>query len=103
MERRGGYTLPELVFVVAIVAATLGFGLSNFRGLALDTARTREVNSFVHAIYLARGEAIKRNGVVSLCPSGDGDLCAPPGSTLAFGLDRVRQPGSRSAGRTRSR
>jgi type IV fimbrial biogenesis protein FimT len=80
MERRGGYTLPEMVFVVALVAATLGYGVPTFRDLGLDAARTREVNAFVHALYLARGEAIKRNGVVSLCPSGDGDLCAPAGT-----------------------
>ena len=27
MDRCGGYTLPEMVFVVAIVAATLGYGI----------------------------------------------------------------------------
>ena len=80
MDRCGGYTLPEMVFVVAIVAATLGYGIPTFRDLGLDAARTREVNFFVHAIYLARSEAIKRNGVVSLCPSGDGELCAPAGT-----------------------
>ncbi|MCI0436871.1 MAG: prepilin-type N-terminal cleavage/methylation domain-containing protein, partial [Gemmatimonadetes bacterium] len=64
MERRSGYTLPEMVFVVALVAATLGYGIPAFRDLGLDTARTREVNAFVHALYLARSEAIKRNGVV---------------------------------------
>ena len=80
MDRCGGYTLPEMVFVVAIVAATLGYGIPTFRDLGLDAARTREVNFFVHAIYLARSEAIKRNGVVSLCPSRDGELCAPAGT-----------------------
>jgi len=80
MDRCGGYTLPEMVFVVAIVAATLGYGIPTFRDLGLDAARTREVNFFVHAIYLARSEAIKRNGVVSLCPSRDGELCAPGGT-----------------------
>lgn len=52
MDRCGGYTLPEMVFVVAIVAATLGYGIPTFRDLGLDAARTREVNFFVHAIYL---------------------------------------------------
>ena len=39
-----------------------------------NAARTREVNQFVQAVHLARGEAMKRNGVVSLCPSRDGQL-----------------------------
>ena len=79
MERCGGYTLPEMVFVVALVAATVGYGVPAFRDLGFDAARTREINAFVHALYLARSEAIKRNGVVSLCPSRDGELCAPAG------------------------
>ena len=103
MERRDGYTLPEMVFVVAIVAATLGCGIPTFRDLGLDTARTREVNSFVHTLYLARGEAIKRNGVVSLCPSRDGELCAPAGTPWQSGwivfVNRDRdQPAVRDPG-----
>jgi type IV fimbrial biogenesis protein FimT len=46
----------------------------------LNAARTREVNQFIQAVYLARSEAIKRNGVVSLCPSLDSERCAPTGT-----------------------
>ena len=80
MERHRGHTLPEMLLAVALVAMTLGYGIPAFRTLGLDTARTREVNTFVHALYLARSEAIKRNGVVSLCPSHDGNLCAAAGT-----------------------
>jgi type IV fimbrial biogenesis protein FimT len=80
MDRRRGYTLPELVFTMAIAAGLLGWGVPAFRDLQLNAARTREVNQFVQAIYLARSEAIKRNGVVSLCPSLDGAWCAPSGT-----------------------
>ncbi len=85
MERRHGYTLPELLFVLVITAGTLGYGVPAFRGLLLDGARTREVNSLVHAIHLARSEAIKRNGVVSLCPSSDGERCGPAGTPWQSG------------------
>ena len=77
MERCHGQTLPELMFVLAIMAGTLGYGVPQFRAFMQDSARTREVNSLVHAIHLARSEAIKRNGVVSLCPSQDGETCGP--------------------------
>jgi Tfp pilus assembly protein FimT len=50
------------------------------------------VNQFIQAVYLARSEAIKRNGVVSLCPSLDGESLRPGRHALAAGLDRVRQP-----------
>lgn len=80
MDRRRGYTLPELVFTMAIAAGLLGWGVSAFRDMQLNAARTREVNQFVQAVYLARSEAIKRNGVVSLCPSQDGEWCAALGT-----------------------
>jgi type IV fimbrial biogenesis protein FimT len=80
MERPRGFTLPELVFTLAIVAGLLGWAVPTFRDMQRNAARTREVNQFVQAVYLARSEAIKRNGVVSLCPSPDGSACGPPGT-----------------------
>ena len=80
MDRPRGFTLPELVFTLAIAIGLLGWGIPAFRDLQLNAARTREVNQFIQAVYLARSEAIKRNGVVSLCPSLDGELCASTGT-----------------------
>jgi type IV fimbrial biogenesis protein FimT len=80
MDRRRGHTLPELVFTMSIAIGLLGWGVPAFRDLQLNAARTREVNQFIQAVYLARSEAIKRNGVVSLCPSLDGQWCAPSGT-----------------------
>jgi type IV fimbrial biogenesis protein FimT len=80
MERPSGLTLPELVFTLAICAGMLGWAVPTFRDVQRNSARTREVNRLVHDVYLARSEAIKRNGVVSLCPSLDGEWCAPSGT-----------------------
>lgn len=80
MDRHDGFSLPELVFTMAIVAGLLGWGLPAFRDVQRNAARTAEVNHLVHAVHLARSEAIKRNGVVSLCPSTDGAACAPSGT-----------------------
>jgi len=80
MEKPAGVTLPELVFTIAIAAGLLAWGVPNFRDLRLDAGRTREVNQFLHAVYFARSEAIKRNGVISLCPSTDGQSCAAGGT-----------------------
>ena len=76
MERPPGFSLPELMFSMAIVAGLVGWGVPAFRDLQRNAARTSEVNLFLQAVYLARSEAIKRNGVVSLCPSLDGAHCA---------------------------
>ena len=80
MDRHRGFSLTELVFTMAIVAGLLSWGIPTFRDIQRNSVRTREVNQFVQAVYLARSEAIKRNGVVSLCPILDGDTCAPAGT-----------------------
>ena len=103
MDRHRGFTLPELVFTLAIALGLVGWGVPTFRDLRLNAARTREVNQFIQAVYLARSEAIKRNGVVSLCPSLDGEWCAPSGTPWARGwmvfVNRDRDsPARRDAG-----
>lgn len=75
--RGHGYTLIESLGCLAVVAVVTTWGVPSFAALARDSARTRQVNQFAQAIYLARSEAIKRNGVVSLCPSRDARTCAP--------------------------
>jgi type IV fimbrial biogenesis protein FimT len=102
VRRWQGYTLIELVLGLAVVATTLAWGVPSFGTLLRDAARTREVNQFVHAVYVARSEAIKRNGVVSLCPSRNGATCTPgaqwtTGWLLFVNLDRD-SPAARDAG-----
>jgi type IV fimbrial biogenesis protein FimT len=80
MDRPPGFTLPELMFSMAILAGLVGWGVPAFHDLKRNAARSSEVNLFLQAIYLARSEAIKRNGVVSLCPSVDGNSCASSGA-----------------------
>ena len=75
-----GFTLIELLCCLALLAGVIGWGAPTFRDISLNTARTREVTGFVQAVYLARSEAIKRNGVVSLCPSRNGETCGPAGT-----------------------
>lgn len=101
-RRRGGYTLIELVITLGLLATTLGWGVPSLRVFLRDAARTREVNQFIQAVYLARSEAIKRNGVVSLCPSRDATSCAPSalwstGWLVFVNLDRD-SPAVRDAG-----
>ena len=73
--RQQGVTLIELMLCLAMIAGLVGWGAPSFRQVSLNTARAREVNQFVQAVHYARSEAIKRNGVVSLCPSLDGATC----------------------------
>lgn len=103
MDRPPGYTLPELMFSMAIVAGMVAWAVPAFRDLERNAARTSEVNLFLQAVYMARSEAIKRNAVVSLCPSRDGVSCAANGTAWDRGwivfanLDRD-SPAVRDAG-----
>jgi type IV fimbrial biogenesis protein FimT len=73
------------MFALAIVVGLLGWAVPGFQDFRRNAARTREVNQFIQAIYLARSEAIKRNSVVSLCPSLDGGTCGPSGTPWHHG------------------
>jgi type IV fimbrial biogenesis protein FimT len=97
-----GYTLIELLVGLGLVATTLAWGAPSFGTFLRDAARTREVNQFVHAVHVARSEAIKRNGVVSLCPSRNGITCSPSaqwatGWLIFVNLDRD-SPAARDTG-----
>jgi len=97
-----GVTLIELLVALAAIAMIIGFAVPSLATVSLNAAQTTQVNLFVQAIYLARSEAIKRNGVVSLCPTLDGGTCTP-GSTwnsgwLVFVNDDHDSPAIRDGG-----
>jgi type IV fimbrial biogenesis protein FimT len=73
--RGPGYTLVELVAGLGVLAILAAWGVPSFAQFSRNAARASAVNQFIQSIYLARSEAIKRNGVVSLCPSRDGATC----------------------------
>lgn len=71
-----GITLLELVMSLAIIAILASVAAPGFNALRYSSERAAVVNSFVHAVYLARSEAIKRGQVVTICKSVDGQACA---------------------------
>jgi type IV fimbrial biogenesis protein FimT len=74
-----GFTLIELLVVLAIASVLAGVAVPSFRAL-LDSIRlTSASNDLFSSLLLARGEAVKRNGRVALCKSGDGVTCAATG------------------------
>jgi type IV fimbrial biogenesis protein FimT len=102
VRRWQGYTLIELLLGLGLVATTLAWGVPSFGNFTRNAARTREVNQFIQAVYVARSEAIKRNGVVSLCPSRNGATCSQSaqwtaGWLIFVNLDRD-SPAARDAG-----
>lgn len=75
MCKSSGTTLMELLTSLAIVAVVATLAAPSFRTLQLDGRRTAVVNSFLHGLFLARSESIKRGKIVSVCRSGDGRSC----------------------------
>ena len=70
-----GITLVELVTTIAIVGILCGLAAPSFAHFMHDAGRTTAVNGFIHSLYLARSEAIKRGLIVSICKSTDGETC----------------------------
>jgi type IV fimbrial biogenesis protein FimT len=66
-----------MLVCLLLIGVVAGWGLPTFGTVSRNAAQTSRVNLFIQAVYLARSEAIKRNGVVSLCPTADGALCQP--------------------------
>jgi len=78
MQRRGddcGFTLVELLIIVAVVAILMSFAAPGFSGLTADIRQTREYNAFAADLRLARLEAIKRGSSVTICARASATAC----------------------------
>jgi type IV fimbrial biogenesis protein FimT len=74
--RLRGFTLIELMVTIAIVAILATVAAPSFNEAILSSRLTAFANNFVASAQLARSEAIKRNGTVTLCRSADQESCA---------------------------
>jgi len=74
-----GFTLVELMIVVAIAAIVLVFGVPSFQEAIRQNRLTTYTNEFITALNLARSEALKRRQAVRLCKSTDSRTCAASG------------------------
>ncbi|MGE5652450.1 MAG: GspH/FimT family pseudopilin [Bacillota bacterium] len=63
-----GFSLPELLIVVAIVGIFASLGAPSFRDMIERQRIATTVNDFFAAIYLARSEAIRLGARVDLVP-----------------------------------
>jgi type IV fimbrial biogenesis protein FimT len=76
MRRSHGVTLIELVTTLGIIAILASVAAPSFSEARHNAERTTTVNGFLHGLFLARSEAIKRSEVVTVCRSTDGSTCA---------------------------
>jgi type IV fimbrial biogenesis protein FimT len=64
------------MIVLVIVAVLLMIAAPSYQTVILRTKLKSYANAVVAGVYLARSEAIKRNGRIRLCVSEDGETCA---------------------------
>lgn len=76
-RRNNGYSLYELLMTTVLIAMLLVVGIPSFSSMMARSQQRVEIDALFHAVHLARKESIMRRKVVSLCPSNDGERCAP--------------------------
>lgn len=79
MRKRQGITLIELVVAIGIVTILATIAIPSFTHLRHDSERVSAVNGFLHGLFLARSESMRRGQIVTLCKSRDGVSCSTTG------------------------
>jgi type IV fimbrial biogenesis protein FimT len=75
-----GFTLVELMIVVAILAVLVTVAAPSFRASMANTKVNSATHELLSSLSLAKSESIKRNVMVSLCPSSDQLSCSGDGN-----------------------
>lgn len=70
METNRGFTLIELMVVIAIIAIIAGIAVPNYQSSMQNTRETSARNSLVGALQLARSEAVTRGLTVTVTTDG---------------------------------
>jgi type IV fimbrial biogenesis protein FimT len=71
-----GFTVPELIFSVALVAILLTAAQPSFKSLMASTQVRTAKNLLVLGLQRARAEAVKTGRNLVLCPSEDEQSCS---------------------------
>ena len=79
-----GFTLPELMVVLAIAAAILAIGAPSFRDFQRNNRLTGAANDVLGLLITSRAEALRRSNNVSMCttesPDDDDAACDADGT-----------------------
>lgn len=75
MKIHKGFTLIELMVVLAVAAVLMTVALPSFLAVIQNNKSITQANELVAAINLARSEAIKRGRSVFICASSDQATC----------------------------
>jgi len=74
-NKNTGFTLLELMIVVAISGLLLLVGIPSFRSMITTNEISSKTNDLIMSLKLARSTAITTGHVASVCSSDDGATC----------------------------
>lgn len=77
MKRSNGFTLVEMMIVMAIGTLLIVAAAPSFRAMSMNNRMTGELTEIVSALNLARMEALRRNRQVVLCASSNPTAATP--------------------------
>ncbi len=80
-----GFTLMELMVVLAVAAVIMGLAVPNFSLYIRNSRLTGAANDLLTSVTLARSEAIKRQIPVAVCATDDPDAATPACNNGPFG------------------
>ncbi len=80
MKKNTGFTLLELMVTIAVVGVLLTVGVPSLRTFMQGNQLISSTNELLSALHIARSEAIKSNGRVTICESSNGTSCANSGT-----------------------
>lgn len=76
----GGFTLLEMVIVMAVVAIIATVAIPAMKDVTTKNSMVTDVNRLTVALNFARSEAIKRGSYVVVCKSAASSSCSPTGT-----------------------
>ena len=79
MNRNSGFTILELMVIVAIIGVLATVAVPSFQQTIMNNRLATQVNDFVSSLQLARSESVKRGTETRVCKSADGAACAAGG------------------------